>query len=115
MDGPGIAHESGVEHVVPLPPRAVEILQALPRKGEHVFVNGNDQPISNMAMLALMKGMGVDATPHGMRSRVQHLGKKLHQLRAGNPQRGLGSYGGEIRQLTLETKTGSCSTSAAHS
>ena len=60
--------KAGVEHVVPLPPRAVEILRALPRKGEHVFVNGNDRAISNMAMLALMKTMGVDATPHGMRS-----------------------------------------------
>ena len=39
-----------------------------PVKGDHVFINGNDQAISNMAMLQLMKGMGVDATPHGMRS-----------------------------------------------
>ena len=60
--------KAGVEHVVPLPPRAVEILQALPRKGDHVFVNSNNRPISNAAMLALMKGMGVDATPHGMRA-----------------------------------------------
>ena len=61
--------KAGVEHVVPLAPRAIEILRALPRKGEHVFTKRNDRPISNMAMLSLMqKRMGVDATPHGMRA-----------------------------------------------
>ena len=85
---PASRMKAGVEHVVPLSPRAIEILRALPRKGDHVFVNGNDRAISNTAMLALMKGMGVDATPHGMRAAFNTLGKESNQLRAEKLERG---------------------------
>ena len=95
---PASRMKAGVEHVVPLSPRAIEILRALPRKGDHVFANGNDRAISNAAMLALMKGMGVDATPHGMRSGFQHMGKELQTNFAPETrQRGPCSYGGETR------------------
>ena len=65
---PGSRMKAGVEHVVPLSDAALAILVGLPRKGDHVFINGNDRAMSDMAMLQLMKGMNVDATPHGMRS-----------------------------------------------
>ena len=51
------------DHRVPLSHRAVEILRALPRNGERVF------PLSNMAMLELLRGMaGNGYTVHGFRS-----------------------------------------------
>jgi len=59
------------EHRVPLPPEAVAILEALPR------LNGSDylfpgarpgRPLSNMAMLELIRGMRPGLTVHGFRS-----------------------------------------------
>ena len=52
------------EHKVPLGDRSVEILRELPRQGEKVF------PLSNMAMLELLRGMrpGSGYTVHGFRS-----------------------------------------------
>jgi integrase len=49
-------------HKVPLCDRAVEILRGLDQSGDKVF------PLSNMAMLELMKGMRPDITVHGFRS-----------------------------------------------
>ena len=51
-------------HRVPLCGRAVELLRSLPRNGERVF------PLSNMAMLQLLRGMrpGSGYVPHGFRS-----------------------------------------------
>jgi integrase len=63
------------EHRVPLSDRAVALLQALPRKTEFIFVNGDSLPLSNMAMPKLLEGMKVQsttpgklATVHGFRS-----------------------------------------------
>jgi integrase len=58
------------EHRVPLSDRAVEILKARPRRGKFVFPGAKaGKPLSNMAMLELMRGMrGMGATVHGMRS-----------------------------------------------
>jgi integrase len=67
-------------HSVPLPDRAVEILQSLDRTGEFVF--GNGKSLSNQALLELLRGMQeaqpgrwIDpeqdnrpAVPHGFRS-----------------------------------------------
>jgi integrase len=50
------------EHRIPLSDRAVEILAGLPRKGERIF------PLSNMAMLELLRGMRPGITTHGFRS-----------------------------------------------
>jgi integrase len=74
---PGSRMKAGVEHVVPLSPRAVEILRSLPTSAGFIFLNGGGAPISNMAMLQLMKGMGVDATPHGMRSAFNTWAKNM--------------------------------------
>ena len=66
------------EHRVPLSRQAVELLTQLPRvKGNrYVFPGARDgRPLSNMAMLQLMRGMGYgldgergDFVPHGFRS-----------------------------------------------
>ena len=38
--------KAGREHRVPLSSRALEILEALPREGEHVFPNSRGKPLS---------------------------------------------------------------------
>ena len=64
--------KSGREHRVPLSERAVELLRDLhPEKGQpFVFPSASTGgPLSNMAMLALLKRMGRgDLTAHGFRS-----------------------------------------------
>jgi integrase len=62
--------KAGREHRVPLSDRALEIPSALPREGDYVFAGTNaEKPLSNMAMLELMRGMrGMGATVHGVRS-----------------------------------------------
>ncbi len=61
--------KAGREHRVPLPPRALEIVKKQP-EGEHVFAGMREgQPLSNMAMLALLERMERDQmTVHGFRS-----------------------------------------------
>ena len=59
------------EHRVPLSDRAVAILEKLPReKGSlYVFPGGKEKaPLSNMAMLELVRGMRPGLTVHGFRS-----------------------------------------------
>jgi integrase len=56
-------------HVIPLPKRAVTILEALPRTGELLFPGSREgQPLSNNTMAKLLRGMVPDVTVHGMRS-----------------------------------------------
>jgi integrase len=59
---PAARMKAGKEHKVPLCDRAVEILRGLPRHAEKVF------PLSNMAMLELLRGMSPGHTVHGFRS-----------------------------------------------
>jgi integrase len=57
------------EHRVPLAPRAVEILETVqPIGSQHLFPSRHGGRLSNMAMTALMRRMGVDVTVHGFRS-----------------------------------------------
>lgn len=68
---PGARMKSGRGHRVPLSEPAVALLKALPREGDHVFPGAKaDKPLSNMAMLELLRGMdGTDElTVHGFRS-----------------------------------------------
>lgn len=67
----------GKEHVVPLSDRSVEILTELKGAGtNHRFVfpgqprksDGEERPLSDMAMLMLIRRMGYDVTMHGFRS-----------------------------------------------
>lgn len=63
--------KGGREHQVPLSKRALEILESLPReRGGYVFPGARAKaPLSNMAMLELLRGMdGNGATVHGFRS-----------------------------------------------
>jgi integrase len=59
------------QHVVPLSDRAVAILKAVPRVAgsPHIFPGARDgKPLSNMAMLELLRGMRPGFTVHGFRS-----------------------------------------------
>jgi integrase len=64
--------KAGKEHEVPLSARALEIVQGLAkmRPGSYVFPGRRPRdPLSNMALLALLKRMGrSDLTAHGFRS-----------------------------------------------
>jgi len=63
--------KAGRLHEVPLPARAVELLRAVPREkgNSHVFIGGRSgKPLSDMAMLALMRRTHPDYVPHGFRS-----------------------------------------------
>jgi integrase len=64
--------KAGREHRVPLNERAVAILRAMPRESDgdgFVFIGArSDRPISNMAMLELMRGLRPGYVPHGFRS-----------------------------------------------
>jgi integrase len=69
---PGSRMKTGVEHRVPLAPRAFEILRELQarRVSEFVFANASTgRPLSNMSMLKLLAIMGCsNVTVHGFRS-----------------------------------------------
>jgi integrase len=68
---PGNRMKSGQEHKVPLSDAAVELLQALPREdgSEHLFLGARKgRPLSNMAMLELMRGLRPGFVPHGLRA-----------------------------------------------
>ena len=57
------------EHRVPLSPRALEILKGLERRSKYVFGSSvTGKPLSNMALLELLRGMRAGITTHGFRS-----------------------------------------------
>jgi integrase len=64
--------KAGKDHRVPLSDAALAIVELMAeiRRGDHVFPGGRaGRPISNMAMLMLLRRMGrVDLTIHGFRS-----------------------------------------------
>jgi integrase len=63
--------KAGKEHEVPLSKRALSVLKDLPREhGGYVFMGAKAKsPLSNMAMLELLRGMnGSGLTVHGFRS-----------------------------------------------
>jgi len=62
--------KSGRPHAVPLSAAALRLLAELPREGDYLFMGARkDAPLSNMAMLELLRGMrGRGVTVHGMRS-----------------------------------------------
>ena len=68
---PAVRMKAKTEHRVPLCPRAIEILERLERRGEVVFgTTIIGRPLSNMALLEMLRGMRADAgvTVHGFRS-----------------------------------------------
>jgi len=62
--------KAGREHRVPLSPRAVELLQALPtfEGTDLIFPGARGGPLSDMSVSAVTRRMKVDAVPHGFRS-----------------------------------------------
>ena len=62
--------KAGKEHSVPLVPRAVALLKALPRYAgtDLVFASPTGKVLSDMTLSAVMRRMEVDAVPHGFRS-----------------------------------------------
>lgn len=61
--------KAGKEHRVPLPPRAVEILEATNQLGkEWLFPSAKGGKLSVMAMTMLLRRMKVEVTVHGFRS-----------------------------------------------
>ena len=61
--------KAGKEHRVPLTPQAIKVIEAQP-DGVYLFSGGKQgAPLSNMAMLELLRRMGRDdLTVHGFRS-----------------------------------------------
>lgn len=62
--------KAGKEHRVPLSPQALALLASLPRieGNELVFPAPRGGVLSDMTLTAVMRRMGLDAVPHGMRS-----------------------------------------------
>jgi integrase len=58
------------EHRIPLSAVAIDVLRAQQRGADDalVFPGLNGKPLSDMTLSAVFRRMGVDATPHGMRS-----------------------------------------------
>jgi integrase len=68
---PGERMKSGREHRVPLAPATLAIVAGLATARNGAFVFAGDRagrPISNMAMLMLLRRMGADVRVHGFRS-----------------------------------------------
>jgi integrase len=67
---PGDKMKSGRVHRVPLSPRAVALLNALPRFEDTplVFPGSTGKPLSDMSLTAVMRRMKLSAVPHGFRS-----------------------------------------------
>lgn len=67
---PAARMKAGVAHRVPLSPKAVALLSELEkaRRGPYVFSLNGRQPLSNMAMLAMLRSMGEKVTAHGFRA-----------------------------------------------
>jgi integrase len=67
---PASRMKAGKEHRVPLSDRLLQILEELPREdgNPYLFIGGSGAPLSNMAMLELMKGLRRGFVPHGFRA-----------------------------------------------
>lgn len=75
---PGIRMKGGVDHRVPLSERAVEVLAGMPQSGKYVFPGGKEgSPLSNMAMLELLRGVRKGMTVHGFRSSFMDWGHDM--------------------------------------
>jgi integrase len=56
------------EHRVPLSDAVIDILGALPSREGLLFPGVKGKPLSDMTLTAVMRRMGMDAVPHGLRS-----------------------------------------------
>ena len=61
--------KAGKAHRVPLSKRALDLLAALPREGEYVFIGARSgEPLSHMSFKRVLDKLGCGATVHGFRS-----------------------------------------------
>ncbi len=75
---PGERMKAGREHRVALSKVAVRLLGELPREGQYVFPGAQKgKPLSNMAMLTMLKRMGFALTVHGFRSTFRDWASEL--------------------------------------
>jgi integrase len=76
---PGARMKAGKEHRVPLSARVVEIVRSLKHNQKFLFPGAKvDQPLSNMAMLEMLRGMvGGGLTVHGFRSSFMDWGHEV--------------------------------------
>jgi integrase len=66
---PASRTKTNTAHRVPLSPRATEILEALPREGDFIFIGARaHRPLNRHAMKELLELMGLPFTVHGFRS-----------------------------------------------
>lgn len=67
---PAARMKAGKDHRVPLAPRAVALIKALPRFADSalLFPAERGGMLSDMALTGLLRRMAVDAVPHGFRS-----------------------------------------------
>lgn len=68
---PAARMKMGREHRVPLSSQAIGLLNLLPKMDDDptVFLSGKQgKPLSDMALIAVLRRMKVDAVPHGFRS-----------------------------------------------
>jgi integrase len=65
---PAVRMKAAVEHSVVLSDAAIAILQALPHRGKYVFARLTHKPLSNMAMLEMVRRMRPGMTVHGFRA-----------------------------------------------
>ncbi len=73
--------KAGVEHRVPLSDRALAILEALPREGEHVFPGASDRSLRSRRLMKVLNSLrGGGLTVHGFKVELQSLGGRIDQL-----------------------------------
>lgn len=60
--------KGGRQHKVPLTTEAIKLVRAQPRLNEYVFPGPNGNPLSDVAVSKLPKGLGHDVTAHGFRA-----------------------------------------------
>jgi len=65
---PGERMKMKREHRVPLSPAVLKLLRTLPRDSELLFPSPTGLRLSDMTLSAVMRRMGADAVPHGLRS-----------------------------------------------
>ena len=77
---PAERYKTGKEHVIQLSDAAIALLTGLKSNRNadaYVFPGATGKPLSNMAMLELLRGMDANGyTPHGMRSSFSNWGHR---------------------------------------
>lgn len=106
-------HKPGIRHVVPLSDQAMQLIDALPRRGEHLFTMNGRQPVNAFAyskkrLDAIMgvSGWRLHDLRRTMRSHLSALGvsQDVAELAIGHGKKGLQriydqhTYEGELRQ-----------------